>query len=143
MDSAAPRIGDRDRGHQRLRVGVTRVLEHRWLRTDLDQTSQIHDPNEVRYAFDDRDIVADEEEGQPQVGLQTCEEIQNLRLHRDVERGNRLVGYDEARMGRDRARNRNALPLSSGQFVRILVEETAREIHAVEELRHAIRYFRF
>jgi hypothetical protein len=79
----------------------------------------------------------------PRSACKTCEEIQNLRVHRDVERGNRLVGYDEARMGRDRARNRNALPLSSGQFVRILVEETAREIHAVEELHHAIRYFRF
>ena len=96
VDSSASRVGDRDRGHQRFRVGVTRVLEHRWPRTEFNETSQIHDPNEVRYPLDDRDIVADEEEGQPQVCLQFCEEIQHLRLHRDIERGDRLVGYDES-----------------------------------------------
>ena len=138
MDSSASRIGDRDRGHQRFRVGVTGVLEHRWPRTDLDETSQIHNSDVVRYALDDRDIVADEEEGQPQVCLQFCEEIQHLRLHRDIERRDRFVRYDEARMGSDRSRNRNALPLSSGQFVRVAVEETAREIDAVEQFSHAI-----
>ena len=79
----------------------------------------------------------------PQVRLQFREEIQHLRLHRDIERGDRLVGDDEARMRSDRARNRNALPLSSGQFVRIAVEERAREIDAVEQFRHAIDDFRF
>src|ERR1700733_2826740 len=97
VDSSASRVGDRDRGHQRFRVGVTRVLEHRWPRTEFNETSQIHDPNEVRYPLDDR-----------------------------------LVGYDQARMGRDCAGDRDALPLSSGQFVRVAVKETAREIDAVE-----------
>ena len=95
----------------------------------------------MRYALDDRDIVTDEEEGQAQVRLQFGEEVQHLRLHRDIERGDRLVGYDEARTRRDRARNRDALPLSSGQFVRVAVEETARQIDAVEEFSHAIHDF--
>ncbi len=75
---------------------MARILEHRWPRTDFDETSQIHNPNEVRYALDDRNIVTDEEEGQSQVRLQFCEEIQHLRLHRDIERRDRLVGYDES-----------------------------------------------
>ena len=79
----------------------------------------------------------------PEIRLQFREQVQHLRLHRDIERRDRLVGYDQARMGRDRARNRDALPLSSGQFVRVAVEETAREIDAVEELRHAIDDLRF
>jgi hypothetical protein len=42
-------------------------------------------------------------------------------------------------MGSDRPRNRDALPLSSGEFVRVAVEERAREIDAVEEFSHAIQ----
>ena len=117
---------------------MARVFEHRRPRADLDETPQIHNPNVVRYALDDRNIVTDEEEGQSQIRLQFREKVQHLRLHRDIKRRDRLVGYDEARMRCDRACNRDALPLSSGQFVRIAVEETAREIDAVEEFSHAI-----
>ena len=111
---------------------MARIFEDRWPRTYFDETPQIHNPNVVRYALDDRNIVTDEEEGQSQVRLQFREEVQHLRLHRDVERRDRLVGYDQARMGRDCAGDRNALPLSSGQFVRVAANETAREIDAVE-----------
>ena len=120
---------------------MARVFEHGGPRTELHKASEIHNPDVMRYALDDRNVVTDEEKGQPQIRLQFCEQIQHLRLHRNVERGNGLVGYDEARVRSDRAGNRNALPLASGQFVRIAVEETARQIDAVEEFRYAIRDF--
>jgi hypothetical protein len=46
---------------------MARIFEHRWPRTYFDETAQIHNPNVVRYALDDRNIVTDEEEGQSQV----------------------------------------------------------------------------
>ena len=138
VDTSASWIRDRDGGHQRFGVGMACIFEHRWPRTYFDETPQIHNPNVVRYALDDRNIVTDEEEGQSQIRLQFCEKVQHLRLYRDIQCRDRLVGYDQARMGRDCAGDRNALPLSSGQFVRVAVEETAREIDAIEELPHAI-----
>src|SRR3984957_7582031 len=131
-DSSPPRICSRDGGHQRFGIGMARIFEHRWPRTDFDETPQIHNPNVVRYALDDRNIVTNEEEGQSQVRLQFREEVRHLRLPRDVERRDRLVGYDQAGVGRDCAGDRNALPLSSRQFVRVAIKETAWQIDAVE-----------
>src|SRR5579872_5790918 len=46
-------------------------------------------------------------------------------------------------MGGDRAGDRDPLPLSAGQFVRIAVKEAARQLDAVEERCDAILDFRF
>ena len=53
----------------------------------------------------DREVVRDEEIGQPEVALQVLEQVEDLRLDRDVERGDRLVG-DEQLRARARARGR-------------------------------------
>ncbi|MPN36896.1 hypothetical protein SDC9_184408 [bioreactor metagenome] len=53
--------------------------------------------------------------------LQVLHEVEHLRLHRDIERTHGLVGHDEARPCDQRARNRNALALAAGKFVRKLV----------------------
>lgn len=65
MDSSASWIRDRNGGHQRLGVGMTRVVEHGWPRTELNEAPQIHNPDIVRYTLDDRHIMTDEEKGQP------------------------------------------------------------------------------
>ena len=44
---------------------------------------------------------------------------QHLRLHRDVERGGRLVGDDQLGVARDRHRDHHALPQPAGELVRI------------------------
>ena len=40
-------------------------------------------------------IVADEQIGQPELPLERFQQIENLRLYRDVERGYRLVTDDQ------------------------------------------------
>ena len=63
-------------------------------------------------------VVRDEQVGQPEVGLQIEQQVQDLRLHRDVERRDRLVGDDQARMQRQRARDADALALAAAEGVR-------------------------
>ena len=46
------------------------------------------------------------------------EQVEDLRLDRDVERGDRLVEDQHARLGRERARDRDALALAAGQRAR-------------------------
>ena len=51
--------------------------------------------------------------------LQVREQVDDLRLDRDVERGDRLVADDEPRLDRERAGDADPLPLAAGEFVRI------------------------
>ena len=67
----------------------------------------------------DAQIVADEQVGQPQLFLEVLHEIQNLRLHRHVQRRHRLVRYDEARVHYEGARDANALPLAATESMRV------------------------
>ena len=59
----------------------------------------------------DAQVVRDEQVGQPELGLQIQQQIQDLRLHRDVQRRDRLVGDHQARVERQRAGDADALAL--------------------------------
>ena len=54
----------------------------------------------------------------------------DLRLHRDVERGGRLVGDDQLRLGAERERDHDALAHAAGEFVRIGVDALLRRGNA-------------
>jgi hypothetical protein len=45
----------------------------------------------------DVEVVGDEDVGEPELALQVLEEVEDLRLDGDVERGDRLVADDELR----------------------------------------------
>ena len=51
--------------------------------------------------------------------LQGFEQVQDLRLHRHVERRSRLVADDQFRLHGQRPGNGNALALAAGEFVRV------------------------
>ena len=76
---------------------VSRVLKDGGARSDLDNAAEIHDSHVVRYPLDYGHVVADEKERQAEVSLQLHQQIEHLRLHRDIERGDGLVGDDQLR----------------------------------------------
>jgi hypothetical protein len=57
-------------------------------------------------------VVRDEEIGELQPCLQLHEQVHHLRLHRHVERRDRLVRDDEGRVQRERPRQADALALA-------------------------------
>jgi len=65
---------------------------------ELDHLADIHDADLRRSRADDAEIVRHEQIGQLERILQIQEEIQNLRLHRDIERRYGLVSDDEPRL---------------------------------------------
>ena len=67
--------------------------------------------------------MGDEQEGQAPLGLQVLEQVEDLRLHGDVERRDRLVADNEFRVERERASDADALPLAAGEGMRVAVEE--------------------
>ena len=65
------------------------------------------------------EVVRDEQVREAELVLQVGEQVQYLRLDRDVERRDRLVGHDQRRVQHQRARDRDALALAAREHVRI------------------------
>ena len=85
-----------------------------------------------------RQVVGHEQVGEPELVLEVVEQVDDLRLHRDVERGHRLVEHDQARLERQRASDADALALAAGELVRVAVDVLGVEPHALEQLAHAV-----
>ena len=62
---------------------------------DLHDAPEVHHRDAVGDVPHHREVVRDEDVGQPEVALQVGEQVDDLRLDGDVERGDRLVADDE------------------------------------------------
>src|SRR5690349_20929499 len=105
-------------GDQFARVLGLRRLEHLRCAALLDDASTLHDDDAIADEPHDMQIVADEEIAHAELRLQIREQIENDRLHGDVERRRRLVKNDEIRLERDRARDAHARLLAAGKLMR-------------------------
>src|SRR5215471_11631856 len=131
------RIGDRDRRQQRLGIGMQRRRIEVFSRRDLDDAAEIHHRDACADVLDDRQIVRDEEIGQPELLLQVFQQIDDLRLDRYVERRDGLVAHDQLRRYGEGARDADALPLPARKFVRVTVHMIGVEPHRFEQLDNA------
>ena len=69
--------------------------------------------------------------------LQAAQQLDDLLLHRAVERRGRLVEHDDLRLQDHGAGDGDALPLAAGEFVRIAVAHGRVELHLVQRLHGA------
>ena len=88
----------------------------------LDDPSGIHDANLVGQPCDDAQIVRDQEKGHAPLVLLASQELEQLRLDRDVERGGRLVCDQQLRVRRKRDRDSDPLAQPARELVRVLRE---------------------
>ena len=86
---------------------------------------------------DDVEVVGDEHVRQAELLLQVLQQVEDLRLHRDVQRRDGLVAEDELRVDGEGARDADALPLPAGELVREPVVVLRVEPDDLEELLHA------
>ena len=119
--AAQRRIGGRRRRQQRAGIGVLRAAEDLVAAADLHRAAEVHHHHLVGDVPHHREIVADEEIGEAELVLQVGEDVQHLRLDRDVERRYRLVEDQDLRLQHQRAGDRDALALAAGEHVRIAV----------------------
>ncbi len=141
-DALAPGLhnGVRNRhgGKERLRVRVERVLIKLRTICHLGDPAQIHDRHAIADMPDDRQIVGDEEIGQPEIVLQILEQIDDLRLNRDVERRDRFVANDEVRLDGEGTRDADALPLPAAELVRIAIGVVGIKPDDAQQLLHPL-----
>ena len=104
-ERALPRLDAPDLGEQRPRVRMAGLAEERLRRSALDDAAEVHDDDAVADVPDDAEIVADEQVGERKRALQLDEQVEHLRLDRDVERGDGLVAHEELGLHRARARD--------------------------------------
>ena len=94
-------VGAGHRREERLGVGVTRRGVELLGRRQLHDAAQIHHGDPVADVLHDREIMRDEQVGKPQVLLQIVQQVEHLRLDRDIQRAHRLVADDELRVERE------------------------------------------
>ena len=87
---------------------------------------------------DDREVVRDEEVREIELPLQLLEQVDDLRLDRDIERRDRLVEDHEVRVDRERASDADALALAARELVRVAGGGVRREADDLEQLTHAL-----
>ena len=135
-----PRIGDpgaveaRVRLQQHLRVWMARVGEDVGGRPGLDDPPEVHDRHPVSEPRDHRELVGDEDHRQAEVAADLLEQRQELRLDRDVERADRLVGDQQPGVDRQRAGDRHPLALAARELVRVALDAPAAQPDALEQV---------
>ena len=72
--------------------------------------------------------------GQRALTLKPLKQVDHLRLNGDIQRGNRLIADDEARLRRQRAGDADALALAAGKLVRIARHVLAAQADVFHEL---------
>ena len=86
----------------------------------------------------DREVMADEKVGKAILFLQVDQQVQHLRLHRHVERRDRLVGHDHVGIDRQGLGDAQPLALAAGEFMRELAHRLGAKADALEELRYPL-----
>ena len=82
----------------------------------------IHHGDAVGGLGDHAHVVGDQHHGGAVLAAEPLQQRDDLRLHRHIERGGRLVGDDQFRLGGERERKHHALAHAAGELVRIGVD---------------------
>src|SRR5258706_1306757 len=110
------------------RVGINRVaISH------LDDAAEIKNQYAMGNLPDYREVVADEDQRHARPCLQIDNEIDNLPLHRDIERAHRFVADNEFGIDDHGARDSDTLVLAAREFVRVSVDPAGIEADLFHE----------
>ena len=118
-----------DRRHRAEEPPGVRVLGRR---EDLARRAVLHLPACVHHEHgvgrlrDDAEVVRDEDHAHVELLLDPLDELEDLRLHGDVERGRRLIGDQHRRPVHERHRDHRALAHAAGELVREVARPLVR-----------------
>ena len=124
-------------GDQLPRVSLRGTLEDLVAVAFLDDFAGSHDGHPVGEMPHHAQVMRNEQIGQAMLGLQVGQQVQHLGLDRHVQRRHGLVGHDEARLQRQRARDGDALALPAGKLVRIAPRVIRLQADPRQQRQHA------
>ena len=105
--------------------------------------AQIHHADRIGDMFHNRKIMGDKQVGQSKLLLELPEQVDDLRLDRHIQRGNRLVADNEIRSKRQRPGDADSLPLPARELMGIpllIVGGQTADVHNAGDI--AVKFFR-
>ena len=118
---------------QLLRVRLLRAAEHVPGITGLDDAPPVHHDHPVGEIRDDTHVVGDQQDARIDPVAQVAQQLQDLCLHRHVERCGGFVGDQHPRVERERLGDHRPLALAARQLVRVGIDP-ARGIGDLDQL---------
>jgi len=115
---------------------VRRILKELGGGCGLHHLAQIHHRNTITEVLHYAKVVRNEEVREAELLLQLCEQVQHLRLNRDVECRDWLVQHDQGWVQHESASNANALPLAARELMGVATRRFGTQAHHLERLRH-------
>jgi hypothetical protein len=116
-------------------LGSAEELEHRSL---FDDAARVHHDHARRELGHDAEVVRDEHHAHLQFVLELAQQVEDLRLHRDVERGRRLVGDEQLGLAGERHCDHDPLAHAARELMRVRIDARLRSGDA-DELQHLDR----
>jgi hypothetical protein len=105
---------------------VLRAVEQIPHRAVLDDPAGVHHRHPVAHARYDAEVVGDEDYRHPGVALQVLQQIEILRLDRDIQIGGGFVGDDQLWPAGERDGADDALPHAAAHLVRVIAHAQLR-----------------
>ncbi len=107
--------------------------------TLLDDPTRVHHGHAIGELVHDAEIVGDEQDRHAELLLQVAQQLEDLRLDRDIQCGGGLVGDQQTRPGGERHGDHHALLEAAGELMRIGVQARVGigNPHALEEIEGA------
>ncbi|KAG0746595.1 hypothetical protein G6F24_015688 [Rhizopus arrhizus] len=96
----------------------------------------VHHDDALAHLGDDAQVVRDQHDGRAQAGLDVAQQVQDLRLDGDVQRGGGLVGDQYLGLARQRHGDHGALTHAAGQLIGIFAHAArgVRDLHQLQQL---------
>ena len=135
----AVEIGERHGRQQGFGIGMNRRAHQDFARRQFHDTAFAHHGHAVGHIVHHREIVRNEEIGQPEILLQILKKIEDLRLYGDIEGGNGFVADEKFGAERQCPGDADTLPLSARETVGITVECTFSKPDGPDETANFLR----
>ena len=123
---AAVPVEARHRAQQSPGVGVLGLVEDLLRGAVLDRATGVHHQDVVGELGDHPEVVGDDDDRGVELPLEVADQVEDLRLHRHVERRRGLVGDQQVRVARQRHGDHRALSHAAGVLVRVGVHAAVR-----------------
>ena len=130
----------RDAAQQADGVGVPRIVQHLLGSALLDHLAGVQHADARAHLADHAEVVADEQHGRVELGLQLRDEVEHLGLDRRVEARRRLVEDQQRRIDAERHRDHDALLHAARELVRIALHDRGRvgDLHLAQHRQRAL-----
>ena len=130
----------RDAAQEADGVRMARIVQHLLGAALLDHLAGVQHADLRAHLADHAEVVADEQDGRVELGLEVVDEVEHLGLDRRVEAGRRLVEDQQGRVDAERHRDHDALLHAARELVRVALHDRlrVRDLHLLEHRERAL-----